>query len=34
VIAAAGEIGKVLDRRLSSRLSQVQTEQTAYEGAA
>lgn len=34
VIAAATEIGKVLNRRLSSRLSQVQTEQTAYEGAA
>ncbi len=34
VIAAASEIGKVLNRRLSSRLSQVQTEQTAYEGAA
>ncbi len=34
VIAAAREIGKVLNRRLSSRLSQVQTEQTAYEGAA
>jgi len=34
VIAAAEEIGRVLNRRLSSRLSQVQTEQTAYEGAA
>jgi hydroxymethylglutaryl-CoA lyase len=34
VIAAAEEIGKVLNRKLSSRLSQVQTEQTAYEGAA
>ena len=34
VIAAAREIGKGLNRRLSSRLSQVQTEQTAYEGAA
>jgi len=34
VIAAACEIGKVLNRRPSSRLSQVQTEQTAYEGVA
>lgn len=34
VIAAASEIGKVLNRPLSSRLSRVQTEQTAYEGAA
>lgn len=34
VIAAASEIGKVLNRRLSSRLSQVQTEQTTYEGVA
>lgn len=34
VIAAASEIGKVLNCRLSSRLSKVQTEQTAYEGAA
>jgi len=34
VIAAACEIGKVLNRRPSSRLSQVQTEHTAYEGAA
>ena len=34
VIAAAEEIGKVLNRKLSSRLSQVQTEQTAYRGAA
>ena len=34
VIAAASEIGKLLNCRLSSRLSQVQTEQTAYEGAA
>jgi hydroxymethylglutaryl-CoA lyase len=34
IIAAASEIGKVLNRRLSSRLSQVQTEQTAYEGVA
>lgn len=34
VIAAASEIGKVLNRQLSSRLSQVQTEQTAYEGVA
>lgn len=34
VIAAAGGIGKVLNRRLSSRLSQVQTEHTAYEGVA
>ncbi len=34
IIAAATAIGKVLDRRLSSRLSQVQTEQTAYEGVA
>ncbi len=32
VIAAASEIGKILNRRLSSRLSQVRTEQTAYEG--
>lgn len=31
-IAAASEIGKVLNRRLLSRLSYVQTEQTAYEG--
>lgn len=34
VIAAAVEIGKVLNRRLPSRLSRVQTEQTAYEGVA
>lgn len=34
VIAAAGEIGKVLNRPLSSRLSYVQIEQTAYEGVA
>ncbi|MFO0698837.1 MAG: hydroxymethylglutaryl-CoA lyase [Nitrospira sp.] len=34
VIAAAEQIGKVLNRKLSSHLSQVQTEQTAYEGAA
>ncbi len=34
IIAAASEIGKVLNRRLSSRLSQVQTERTTYEGAA
>ncbi len=34
VIAAASEIGKVLNRPLSSRLSYVQTEQTAYEGVA
>jgi hydroxymethylglutaryl-CoA lyase len=34
VIAAASGIGKVLNRRPSSRLSQVQTEQTAYEGMA
>ena len=34
VIAAAGEIGKVLNRPLSSRLSHVQTEHTAYEGVA
>jgi hydroxymethylglutaryl-CoA lyase len=34
VIAAASEIGKVLNRPLSSRLSSVQTEQTAYEGVA
>jgi hydroxymethylglutaryl-CoA lyase len=34
VIAAASEIGKVLNRPLSSRLSHVQTEQTAYEGVA
>jgi hydroxymethylglutaryl-CoA lyase len=34
VIAAAEEIGKMLNHKLSSRLSQVQTEQTAYEGAA
>ncbi|MBX3302111.1 MAG: hydroxymethylglutaryl-CoA lyase [Nitrospira sp.] len=34
VIAAASEIGKVLNRRLTSRLSQVQTEQIAYEGVA
>lgn len=34
VIAAAGEIGKVLNRQLSSRLSHVQTEQTACEGVA
>jgi len=34
IIAAAGEIGKVLNRPLSSRLSYVQTEQTAYEGVA
>ena len=34
VIAAAEEIGKLLNRKLSSRLSQVQTEQTEYEGAA
>lgn len=34
VIAAASEIGKILNRRLPSRLSQVQTEHTAYEGVA
>ncbi len=34
VIAAASEISKVLNRPLSSRLSHVQTEQTAYEGVA
>jgi hydroxymethylglutaryl-CoA lyase len=34
VIAAANEIGKVLNRPLSSRLSHVQTEQTSYEGVA
>ncbi|MBX3326948.1 MAG: hydroxymethylglutaryl-CoA lyase [Nitrospira sp.] len=34
VVAAASKIGEALNRRLSSRLSQVQTEQTAYEGAA
>ena len=34
VIAAASAIGKVLNRPLSSRLSHVQTEQTAYEGVA
>lgn len=34
VIAAASEIGQILNRRLSSRLSQVRTEQTAYEGVA
>lgn len=34
VIAAAGAISKVLNRPLSSRLSRVQTEQTAYEGVA
>lgn len=34
VIAAAEEIGKLLNRKLSSRLSQVQSEQTEYEGAA
>jgi hydroxymethylglutaryl-CoA lyase len=34
VLAAASEIGKALNRGLSSRLSQVQTEQTAYEGVA
>ena len=34
VIAAASEIGKVLNRRLSSRLAQVRIEQTAYEGVA
>lgn len=34
VIAAASEIGKILNRRLSSRVSQVRTEQTAYEGVA
>lgn len=34
VITAAEEIGRVLNCKLSSRLSQVQTEQTAYEGAA
>lgn len=33
VIAAAREIGAILHRPLPSRLSQVQTEQTAYEGA-
>lgn len=32
IIAAASEIGKVLNRRLSSRLSQLHTGQTAYEG--
>jgi hydroxymethylglutaryl-CoA lyase len=34
VIAAASEIGKVLNQQLSSRLSRIQTEQTAYEGVA
>ena len=34
VIAAADKIGTVLNRPLSSRLSYVQTEQTAYEGVA
>lgn len=34
VVAAASKIGEALNRRLSSRLSQVQIEQTAYEGAA
>jgi hydroxymethylglutaryl-CoA lyase len=34
VIAAASEIGKVLNHQLSSRLSRIQTEQTAYEGVA
>mgnify|MGYP001330822297 CR=1 FL=1 len=33
-IAAARGIGKILNRPLLSRLSHVQTEQTAYEGAA
>lgn len=33
-IAAASEIGKILNRRLSSRLSQVRTEHAAYEGVA
>lgn len=33
-IAAAREIGKILNRRLSSRLSQVRTEHTAYGGVA
>jgi hydroxymethylglutaryl-CoA lyase len=34
IIAAASKIGKVLNRPLSSRLSRIQTEQTAYEGVA
>jgi len=34
VIAAASELGKILHRPLSSRLSRVQIEQTAYEGVA
>lgn len=34
VIAAANEISKVLNRSLSSRLSQVQTARPTYEGAA
>ncbi|UVT21613.1 MAG: hydroxymethylglutaryl-CoA lyase [Nitrospira sp.] len=34
VIAAASELGKILRRPLSSRLSRVQVEQTAYEGVA
>lgn len=33
-IAAAREIGKILNRRLSSRLSQVRTEHTVYGGVA
>lgn len=34
VVAAAAEIGKVLNRPLSSRLSRIQTELIAYEGVA
>jgi hydroxymethylglutaryl-CoA lyase len=34
VIAAADEIGKVLNRPLPSRLSHIQAERTAYEGVA
>ncbi|UVT15069.1 MAG: hydroxymethylglutaryl-CoA lyase [Nitrospira sp.] len=34
VIAAASELGRILRRPLSSRLSRVQIEQTAYEGVA
>jgi hydroxymethylglutaryl-CoA lyase len=34
IIAAASEIGKILNRRLASRLSQVHAEQTAHERVA